>query len=61
MQCKPWEVVGADTFSINNSMLLCIVDYYSKCHIVKEADGHSAEDMIGAAMIVFTEFGFQIK
>ena len=25
--CKPWEVVGADIFSINNNTLLCIVDY----------------------------------
>ena len=26
VQCKPWEVVGADIFMVNNKTLLCIVD-----------------------------------
>ena len=32
---KPWKVVGADIFMVNNDTLLCIVDYYSKCLVVK--------------------------
>ena len=44
--CKPWEMVGADIFSINNHVVLCIVDYYSKFPIVKKADGLTADDLI---------------
>ena len=59
--CKPWEVVGADTFSINNNMPLCIVDYNTKFPIIKKADGLSAEDLFSAAKIVFAEFGLPKK
>ena len=30
LPCTPWEVVGADIFSLNNNILLYIVDYYNK-------------------------------
>ena len=59
--CKPWEVAGADIFSMNINMILCIVDYYRKLPIVKEVDGLSAEDLIRAAKIVFTKFGLPKK
>ena len=61
MPCKPWAVVGADIFSINNNRLLCIVDYYSKFPIVEKADGFSADDLIRAAEIVLAEFGLPKK
>ena len=32
---KPWEVVGAAIFIINNENLLCTVDYYSKFLVIK--------------------------
>ena len=57
--CRPWEVVDADTFSINNNMLLCIVDYYSKFFIMKKGNGLSDSDPIRAAKIVFTKFDYQ--
>ena len=41
MPCKPWEVVGADIFSVKNNMLLCVVDYYTKLPIIKKAGGLS--------------------
>ena len=47
--------------SINDNMLFFIVDYYSKFHIMKKADSLSADDIIRAAKIVFTEFGLQKK
>ena len=58
---KPWGVVSADTFSINNHMLFYIVDYYSKLPIKKKADGLSADNLIRAATIVFTKFGLPKK
>ena len=36
--CKPWEVVGADILSIDNTKLLCIVDYNSKYSFMKKTD-----------------------
>ena len=51
----PWEVVGADIFSINN-MLLHNVDYYSMFSAMMKADGLSTNDLIRTVKIVFTEF-----
>ena len=51
MPYKPWEVVGTDTFSLNNDMLLCIIDYYSRFLVVKKTDGLSADDPIKVANI----------
>ena len=45
LPCKTWEVGGADTLSVNNNMLLCIVDYYSKFPIVKNIDAFSANEL----------------
>ena len=51
------EEVGADIFSIHNNTLLYIVDYYSKFSVMKKADGLSADDLVRAVNIFFTEFG----
>ena len=32
---KPWNIVDADVLILNNSYLLCIVDYYITFYIVK--------------------------
>ena len=37
---KPWEIVGADSFIINNEKLLYIVDYYSKFLVIKRWRAH---------------------
>ena len=52
-----WELLGTYIFSIHNLALLCIVDYYSKFPVMMRADGLSEDDLIRAAIIVFTEFG----
>ena len=61
MPCKSWELVGADIFTIKNSILLCIVDYHSKFPIVKKGDGLSEGNLIRVAKIVFVEFGLPKK
>ena len=33
---RPWDVIGADMFTLNNKHSLCIVDYHSKFTIVRE-------------------------
>ena len=43
---KLWEVVGADTFMINNIILLCIVDYYIKFWVITKVESLSAKDLI---------------
>ena len=54
-------MIDADIFSINNNILLCVVDYCSKLTIVKKAGGFSADDLIRAAGIAFTEIGVPKK
>ena len=50
-------MVGPDIIFMKNKTLLCIVDYYSKFHIVnKRAVNLHADDLVQAAKIVFTEF-----
>ena len=49
-------MICADIFSIINTMLLYIVDYYNKLPIVKKADGLSADNLIRVAKVVFVEF-----
>ena len=61
ISCKPWEVVGADIFSIKNRILLCIVDYYNKFPIVKKPEALLTDDLIGTAKIVFGELDLQRK
>ena len=56
---KPWGIVGANIFSINNNTLLCIVNYYSKFPVVKKTSCLSADNLIRTAKIVLAEFGLQ--
>ena len=37
---RPWEVLGADIFQLNNKTYLCIVDYHSKFPVVKRMGGY---------------------
>ena len=50
-------MVGADIFSINNSVPLCIVVKYCIFSIMKKVDGLSADHLNRLAKTVFTEFG----
>ena len=60
VSCKPWEVVSEDLLFLKNKTLLCIVDHYGKSPIVR-AGSLTADDLVKAAKIVFTEFGFPKK
>ena len=57
----PWNVVGADIFTIKNNTSKCIIDYYSKFPVVKKADNLLADNLIRVARIVFAEFGLPKK
>ena len=43
---RPWDVIGADVFQLNNKNYTCIIDYHSKSLGVKRMDGLSAENLI---------------
>ena len=53
--CRPLRVVSADIFMVNNKMLLCIIDYYSKFLIVKKVDDLVADDLLQMARMIFAE------
>ena len=50
---RPWDVVGADMFNINNKNYLCMIDYHSKFSIIKKTKGLSADSLILACKIIF--------
>ena len=54
---KSWEVVGADTFTLNNKYYLFIVDYHSKFPNVKRAEDMSVESLILACKVIFSKYG----
>ena len=43
---RPWDVLGADIFQLNNKNYLCIVDYHSKFPVIKRMEGLSAQNLI---------------
>ena len=59
--CKPWKVVGADMSSINNQMLLCIVDYCSKFPIFKKADISQMTTWLKQLRLYLQKLDFQRK
>ena len=42
---KPWEIIGADMFTLNNKHYLCIIDYHSKS-LIKKTEDLSADILI---------------
>ena len=54
---KPWEVIGAVMFNLNNKHYLCIVDYHSKFPIIKRTEDFSADILILICNIIFAEYG----
>ena len=55
--CKAWEVVSADINVISNTVLLCIVDYYSRSPIVKKVSSLAADDLVQVTKMIFSEHG----
>ena len=53
---KPWDIIGADMFSLYNKHYLCIVDYHSKFPVIKRQEV-SADSLILACNVIFSEYG----
>ena len=58
---RPWDITGADMFTLNNKHYLCIVDYHSKFPIIKKAEDISAESLILTCKPIFAEYGIPKK
>ena len=58
---EPWEVVGADIFTLNNENYLCIADYHNKLAIIKKSEDLFADNLIVACEIIFPEYGLPRK
>ena len=54
-------LLGADVFHISNKNDLCIIDYHSKFPVVKKNEGLSADSLIAAFKVVFSEYGIPKK
>ena len=54
---RPWDVIGADMFTLDNKQYICIVDYHSKFPIVKKTKDLSADGLILTCEIIFGEYG----
>ena len=53
-------MVGVDIFIINNKMLLCTVDNYSKLSIVKMGS-LAADGLVQTAKMIYAEYGLSTK
>ena len=58
---RPWEVASADIFMVNNKMLLCIVDYYSKFPVVKKVGSLAVDSLIQMTKVIFVQHGLAKK
>ena len=54
---RPWDVIGADMFQLNDKNYLCVIDNHNKFLIVKKTEGLSADSLISAFKVVFSEYG----
>ena len=54
---RPWEVLGAELFHLNNKNYLCIIDYHIKFPVIKRMEGLSAESLITTIKVTFVEYG----
>ena len=53
---KPWEIVGADVYTLHNGNYLCIVDYQSKFPVFKKTEDIWANSLILICKIIFWEY-----
>ena len=61
IQGKPWEVLGADMFTLNNTNYLCILDYHSIFPAVKKTEDLSADSVTLTCKVIFSEYGLPRK
>ena len=54
---RPWDMTGADMFTLHKKHYLCIVDYHSKFPIIKKTEDLSADILILACKIIFFRIG----
>lgn len=54
---QPWEIVGSDLFSWNNSTYLLLVDYHSSFHILRKLHSTTASSVINNIKAIFSEYG----
>ena len=60
-QTKPWKVISADLFPINNSNFFHAVEYHRKFPIVKRAEKISADSLITCGNVLLAEYGLRKK
>ena len=53
---RPWEMIGADMFTLNNKHYLCIIDYHSKFPVIKKTEDLSADSLILLCKVIFAEY-----
>ena len=58
---KPFDVISADMFMLNNKQYLCIVDYHNMFPIIKKTKDLSADSLILVCKIFFAENGMLKK
>ena len=58
---KPWEMVGADTFTLHNKNYICTVDYHSKFPVIKKMEEISADSQILMWKFIFLEYSLSKK
>ena len=58
---RPWDVIGADMFTLTNKHYLYIVDYHRKFLIVKKTEDLSTDRLILTCKIIFAEYGIPKK
>ena len=58
---KPWEIVETDMFILHNKYYLCIFDYFSKFPVIKMTEDLSADSLMLACKIIFSEYGLPKK
>ena len=54
---KPWDVIGADMFQLNNKNYICLVDYHSTFPVIKRMNRLSADSLTAAVKVIFVEYG----
>ena len=53
---RPWDIIGADMFTLNKKQYLYIVDYHSKFLIIQKTEDLSADGLILTCKIIFEEY-----
>ena len=58
---KPWELIGADRFNLNNKHYLCIIDYHSKFPIIQKTEDLTVDSLILTCKVVFAKYRLSRK